>query len=61
MDFGMAAQLEKTVPSSVRSNNVNIVGEIFEAVRDAVRESVTKANWIDLELHKHLISKVNEI
>lgn len=61
MDFGLAAQLERSEPVQVRENNEKIVGRIFDSVRDAVRESVTKSSWVDLELYRHLINKVRQI
>lgn len=58
MDVGVAAQIERTNGPSERQANEKIVGVIFEGVRHALRDSITRARWIDLELYKHYISKV---
>lgn len=59
MDFGLAAQLERSEPILLREENEKIVGAIFDAIREAVRESVTKSQWIELELYKHFINKLD--
>ena len=59
LDFCFAAHLERSEPILLRETNAAIVGSIFDSVREAVRESVTKSRWIDLELYKHLINKLD--
>lgn len=58
MDYGLAAQLERSTTIIDAKRNVETVTKIFESVREVIRESVTKARWVDLELYKHLVNKV---
>lgn len=58
MDAGLAAQIENSSFRTDSDKNNKIIGQIFKTVRQTIRESITKAKWVDLELYKHFISKV---
>ncbi|EEB18638.1 endothelin-converting enzyme, putative [Pediculus humanus corporis] len=59
MDAGLAAQIENSSFRTDSDKNNEIIGQIFKTVRQTIRESITKAKWVDLELYKHFISKLN--
>ncbi|KAL0268403.1 UNVERIFIED_CONTAM: hypothetical protein PYX00_010359 [Menopon gallinae] len=61
MDVGLVVQLEKRIPLPVRTENARVSEEIFQAIRMVIKESVTKSDWIDLDLHKHMISKLDNL
>lgn len=54
----VAARLEKTMAPADRTSRKALLEEMFDNLKWAVKDSVTKAEWVDLELYQHIVKKV---
>jgi len=56
--MAVAARLQRQTLEEDRLSAQELLTSTFHNLKWAVKDSVTKADWIDLELYQHIVKKV---